>query len=102
MSKAATLDTTRPDFDQVIQDIVDYVMTYDVTTSNEAMETARYDWMDTIGCGLLALNYPACTKMLGPIVPGATMQDTGARVPGTSYELDPVRAAWNSTCSNHS
>jgi len=95
MSKAATLDTTRPDFDQVIQDIVDYVMTYDVTTSNEAMETARYDWMDTIGCGLLALNYPACTKMLGPIVPGATMQDTGARVPGTSYELDPVRAAWN-------
>jgi len=50
--------------------------------------------MDTIGCGLYALNYPACTKMLGPIVPGAQMQN-GARVPGTSYELDPVRAAWN-------
>ena len=89
------LDSTRPDFDKVIQDIVDYVLDYDVTISAEAMETARYDWMDTIGCGLLALNYPACTKMLGPIVPGADMPGNGARVPGTSYELDPVRAAWN-------
>ena len=95
MSNTRTVDTTRPDFDQVIQDIVDYVMTYDVTSSKEAMETARYDWMDTMGCGLLALNYPACSKMLGPIVSGATMQGTGARVPGTAYELDPVRAAWN-------
>jgi len=95
MSNALTLDTTRPDFDKVILDIVDYVLNYDVTTSAEAMQTARYDWMDTIGCGLLALNYPACTKMLGPIVPGAEMPGTGARVPGTSYELDPVRAAWN-------
>ncbi|MEE9325874.1 MAG: bifunctional 2-methylcitrate dehydratase/aconitate hydratase [Cocleimonas sp.] len=99
MSEAATPqsnnDTTRPDFDNIIQDIVDYVLDYDVTTSDEAMETARYDWMDTIGCGLLALNYPACSKMLGPIVPEATMQGAGSRVPGTSYELDPVRAAWN-------
>jgi len=95
MSQAVTLDTTRPNFDKVIQDIVDYVLTYDVTTSDEAMKTARYDFMDTIGCGLLALNYPACTKMLGPIIPGATMEGTGSRVPGTSYELDPVRAAWN-------
>ena len=94
MSKAAVLDASRPDFDKVIQDIVDYVLTYDVTGSSEAMETARYCWMDTIGCGLFALNYPACTKMLGPVVPGATMTN-GARVPGTSYELDPVRAAWN-------
>ena len=94
MSKAAVLDASRPDFDKVIQDIVDYVMTYDVTSSEEAMETARYCWMDTIGCGLFALNYPACTKMLGPVVPGATMTN-GARVPGTAYELDPVRAAWN-------
>jgi 2-methylcitrate dehydratase len=94
MSKAAVLDASRPDFDQVIQDIADYVMTYDVTRSDEAMETARYCWMDTIGCGLFALSYPACTKMLGPVVPGATMHN-GARVPGTSYELDPVRAAWN-------
>ena len=94
MSKAAVLDASRPEFDKVIQDIVDFVMTYDVTRSEEAMETARYCWMDTIGCGLFALNYPACTKMLGPVVPGATMTN-GARVPGTSYELDPVRAAWN-------
>jgi len=51
--------------------------------------------MDTLGCGLLALNYPACTKLLGPVVAGATMPGAGARVPGTSYELDPVRAAFN-------
>ena len=94
MSKAAVLDASRPDFDKVIQDITDYVLEYDVTQSDEAMETARYCWMDTIGCGLYALNYPACTKMLGPVVPGAGMPD-GARVPGTSYQLDPVRAAWN-------
>jgi 2-methylcitrate dehydratase len=88
------LDASRPAFDQVIQDIVDYVQGYDVTQSSEAMQTARYCWMDTVGCGLYALNYPACTKMLGPVVPGASMPG-GARVPGTSYELDPVRAAWN-------
>ena len=95
MSKAAVLDASRPQFDQVIQDIVDYVLDYDVTQSSLAMETARYDWMDSMGCALLALNYPACTKLLGPIVPGADMPGAGARVPGTSYELDPVRAAWN-------
>jgi len=95
MSKAAVLDASRPEFDQVIQDIVDYVLDYDVTQSSNAMETARYDWMDSMGCALLALSYPACTKLLGPVVPGADMPGKGARVPGTSYELDPVRAAWN-------
>jgi len=95
MSKAAVLDASRPQFDQVIQDIVDYVLDYDVTQSSNAMETARYDWMDSMGCALLALNYPACTKLLGPVVPGADMPGNGARVPGTSYELDPIRAAWN-------
>jgi len=94
MSKAAVLDATRPDFDEVIQQITDYVLTQDVTDSEEAMRTARHCWMDTVGCGLYALNYPACTKLLGPVVPGATMPG-GARVPGMSYELDPVRAAWN-------
>tara|TARA_R110002111_G_scaffold247525_2_gene310708 strand:- start:291 stop:1757 length:1467 start_codon:yes stop_codon:yes gene_type:complete len=89
----------RPEFDQVIQDIADYVLELDtgqpaVELSKEAMETARYCWMDTIGCGLYALNYPACTKLLGPIVPGAELPG-GSRVPGTSYELDPIRAAWN-------
>jgi 2-methylcitrate dehydratase len=95
MSKAAVLDASRPDFDEVIQDIVDYVLDYDVTQSAEAMQTARYDWMDSMGCALLALKYPACTKLLGPIVPGADMPGHGARVPGTAYELDPLRAAWN-------
>jgi 2-methylcitrate dehydratase len=95
MSKAAVLDASRPEFDQVIQDIVDYVLDYDVTQSSNAMETARYGWMDSMGCALLALSYPACTKLLGPVVPGADMPGNGARVPGTSYELDPVRAAWN-------
>ena len=95
MSKAAVLDASRPEFDQVIQDIVDYVFDYDVAQSKLAMETARYDWMDSMGCALLALKYPACTKLLGPIVPGADMPGSGARVPGTAYELDPVRAAWN-------
>ena len=79
MSKAAVLDASRPDFDKVIQDIVDYVHDYDVTQSAEAMETARYCWMDTVGCGLYALQYPACTKMLGPIVPGADLPG-GARL----------------------
>jgi len=95
MSNTSTLDTTRPDFDTVIQAIVDYVLDYDVSTSDEAMQTARYGWMDSLGCALLALEYPACTKLLGPIVPGADMPGKGARVPGTSYQLDPVRAAWN-------
>ncbi len=94
MSKAAVLDASRQDYDEVIKNIVDYVLNHDVTTSAEAMDTARHCWMDTIGCGLLALDFPACSKMLGPIVTGAGMVG-GARVPGTSYELDPVRAAWN-------
>ncbi|QDU07523.1 bifunctional 2-methylcitrate dehydratase/aconitate hydratase [Gimesia aquarii] len=99
MSETDVYDAARPEFDRVIQDIADYVLDLDtgrptVEQSNEAMETARYCWMDTIGCGLYALNYPACTKLLGPIVPGAELPG-GARVPGTSYELDPVRAAWN-------
>tara|TARA_B100001964_G_scaffold245060_1_gene329601 strand:- start:1791 stop:3230 length:1440 start_codon:yes stop_codon:yes gene_type:complete len=81
-------------FDSVIENIVDYVLNQDVSASEEAMETARYCFMDTIGCGLYALQYPACTKMMGPIVPEATL-DNGARVPGTNYELDPVRSAWN-------
>ena len=94
MSKAAVLDASRPEFDSVIQGIADYVLEYDVGRSSEAMDTARYCWLDTIGCGLYALDYPACAKLLGPIVPGADMPG-GARVPGTSYQLDPVRAAWN-------
>ena len=83
----------RPAPDQVLKDIADYVCDYKVKSS-EAYKTARYILMDTLGCGMLALDYPACTKLLGPVVPGAVMPG-GARVPGTSFELDPVQAAFN-------
>jgi 2-methylcitrate dehydratase len=84
----------RPQPDPLLVQIADYVADHDVSRSEEAMETARYCLMDTLGCGLLALSYPACTKLLGPVVPGATLAG-GARVPGTSFELDPVQAAFN-------
>ena len=79
--------------DQVLTDIADYVLTYEVT-SESAFETARNCLIDTLGCGLEALEYPACTKLLGPIVAG-TVVPNGAKVPGTSYQLDPVQAAFN-------
>jgi 2-methylcitrate dehydratase len=84
---------TRPGPDQVLVDIVDYVMGYEIT-SELAYETARYCLLDTLGCGLEALSYPACTKLLGPIVHG-TVVPNGARVPGTQFQLDPVQAAFN-------
>ncbi|MCW8450727.1 bifunctional 2-methylcitrate dehydratase/aconitate hydratase [Legionella quinlivanii] len=86
-------DNIKPDYDSVIQDIADYVLNYEIN-SPEAYETARLCLMDTLGCGMLALNFSECTKLLGPVVPGAVLQG-GARVPGTSYELDPVQAAFN-------
>lgn len=86
----------RPDYDQVIQDIADYVLNYQVQ-SGEAWQTARHCFMDTIGCGLLALRFPECTKHLGPIVEG-TVVPHGARVPGTQFRLDPVKAAWDIGC----
>src|SRR6202045_2537768 len=94
MSIADPLSAVRPESDRLLQEIADYVFDLDRITGDNATDTARLCLMDTLGCGLLALNYPACVKMLGPIVPGATMQG-GARVPGTSYELDPVQAAFN-------
>jgi 2-methylcitrate dehydratase len=92
MSETAT-ENVRPDYDPEIQDIADYVLNYEVT-SEEAWETARYCLMDTLGCGLLALRFPECTKHLGPLVEG-TVVPHGARVPGTPYRLDPVKAAWD-------
>lgn len=89
-----TKNASRPDPDSLLETIADYVLDCDVTGSEEAMVTARYCAMDSLACALMALDYPACTKLLGPIVPGAAMHP-GARVPGTSYELDPVRAAHN-------
>lgn len=83
----------RPLVDQVIIDIVDYVCDYSVS-SELALETAHYCFLDTLGCGFEALTYPACTKLLGPIVPG-TIVPNGAKVPGTNHQLDPVQAAFN-------
>ena len=93
MSAHEIKSAKRPAPEQVLTDIADYVINYKIDSS-EAYETARYDLMDTLACGMLALNYPACTKLMGPVVPGATLEG-GARVPGTSYELDPVQAAFN-------
>lgn len=86
----------RQEPDQVLVDIAEYVADY-VVNSDEAMETARYCLMDTLGCGFLALRYPECTKHLGPIVPG-TMVPFGSRVPGTQFELDPIKAAFDIGC----
>src|SRR5690242_61854 len=83
----------RPDPDAVLVAIADYAKNYSIK-SPQAYETARYCLMDTLACGFQALKYPACTKLLGPVVPGAVMPG-GARVPGTSFELDPVQAAFN-------
>jgi 2-methylcitrate dehydratase len=85
--------TNRPPFDPLLKQIADYVCDFDLP-SEEALNTARYCLMDTLGCGFLALKYPACTKLLGPIVPG-TIVPNGSRVPGTDYVLDPVTAAFN-------
>ena len=86
-------DNVKPDYDSVIVDIADYVLNKTIDSAL-AYETARLCLMDTLGCGMLALNFPQCTKLMGPIVPGATLAQ-GARVPGTAYELDPVQAAFN-------
>jgi 2-methylcitrate dehydratase len=83
----------RPAPDQALVDIAEYALSYEITSA-AAYETAYYCLMDTLACGFQALKYPACTKLLGPVVPGAVMPG-GARVPGTSYELDPVQAAFN-------
>ncbi|MDE2140228.1 MAG: bifunctional 2-methylcitrate dehydratase/aconitate hydratase [Gammaproteobacteria bacterium] len=83
----------RPAPEKVLTDIADYALDYKIE-SREAYDTARYCLMDTLACGMLALKYPACTKLLGPLVEGATLAG-GARVPGTRHELDPVQAAFN-------
>jgi len=91
---SANVETNeRPDYDEVIQKIADYVLDYEIV-SETAWETARFCLMDTLGCGLLALRFPECTKHLGPMVAG-TVVPNGARVPGTQFCLDPVKAAWD-------
>ncbi|MGT2472602.1 bifunctional 2-methylcitrate dehydratase/aconitate hydratase [Paraburkholderia terrae] len=90
---SAPISNVRPNPDTVLVDIVDYVLDYKLG-SDLALETARNCLIDTLGCGLEALSYPACTKLMGPIVPG-TIVPNGAKVPGTSFQLDPVQAAFN-------
>jgi 2-methylcitrate dehydratase len=90
---SAHISYVRPKPDKVLVDIVDYVSKYQIKSS-VAYGTARNCLIDTLGCGLEALEYPACTKLLGPIVPG-TVVPNGAKVPGTQFQLDPVQAAFN-------
>ncbi len=87
----------RPDYDRLLQTLADYALDYRVE-SPEALDTARNCLMDSLGCALLALRFPECTKLLGPLVQG-TVVPNGARVPGTAYCLDPVKAAWDIGCS---
>ena len=90
---SSRISNVRPKPDKVLVDIADYVTGYKINSA-EAYDTARLCLMDTLGCGLEALGYPACTKLLGPVVPG-TVVPNGAKVPGTRFQLDPVQAAFN-------
>jgi 2-methylcitrate dehydratase len=83
----------RPVPDHILTAIADYALSFEIK-NKLAYETAGYCLMDTLACGFQALKYPACTKLMGPVVPGATLTN-GARVPGTAYELDPINAAFN-------
>jgi 2-methylcitrate dehydratase len=93
MSAHDVKSAQRPPPDAVLTAIAAYARDFTVR-SESAYETARYCLMDTLACGFQALKYPACRRLLGPVVPGAVMPG-GARVPGTSYELEPVQAAFN-------
>lgn len=96
MKKKSPASNVRPAPDQVLIDIADYVLDYKIR-STQAFDIARLCLTDTLACGLDALNYPECTKLLGPMVPG-TQVPQGSRVPGTSFELDPATAAFNIGC----
>lgn len=87
------IPNNRPNPDQVLVDIADYILDFKIN-SDLALKTAHYCFLDTIGCGFEALTYPACTKLMGPIVPG-TVVPNGAKVPGTPFQLDPIQAAFN-------
>ena len=90
---SAPISNTRPPPDALLTTLADYVL--DPTPpSDEALDTARWCLLDSLACAIMALQFPACTKLLGPVVPGTTVTN-GARVPGTAYELDPIQAAFN-------
>ncbi|HGN1707599.1 TPA: bifunctional 2-methylcitrate dehydratase/aconitate hydratase [Providencia rettgeri] len=88
-----TVSSQKIEFDKVISDIVDYVMDYPIV-SDLAYDTAYHCFLDTLGCGMESLEYPACKKLLGPIVPG-TIVPNGTKIPGTQFQLDPVQGAFN-------
>ncbi|KIY74416.1 2-methylcitrate dehydratase [Cylindrobasidium torrendii FP15055 ss-10] len=94
MSSSAGESTIRPPADKVLQDIADYVHDYEIPATGLAMKTASLCLIDTIGCGLEGLRFPECTKLLGPVVEG-TIVPNGTKVPGTNYQLDPIRGAFN-------
>ncbi|NBS98217.1 MAG: 2-methylcitrate dehydratase, partial [Betaproteobacteria bacterium] len=89
----SVVSNVRAEPDQVLADIADYVLNDEINFTS-AIETAQVCLIDTLGCGLEALEYPACTKLLGPLVHG-TVVPNGARVPGTQFQLDPVKAAFD-------
>lgn len=93
MSDLTVTENKRPGFDKELKKIAQYVMKSH-EPSKEALETARYNFMDSVGCALLALRYAECRKLLGPYIAG-TQVPYGARVPGTSYILDPIKAAFD-------
>jgi 2-methylcitrate dehydratase len=90
---SSPISNVRPAPDPLLTALADYALSAPIT-GDEARDTARWCLADTLACGIMALAYPACTKLLGPVVPGTTIKH-GARVPGTAYELDPVQAAFN-------
>ncbi len=92
MSEHDLRSARRPDPDQAMVEVADYVAGYQID-SREAYDTARYMLLDSLGTAMLAMKFPECVKHLGPVVPGAVLPG-GARVPGTSHELDPVQAAF--------
>ncbi|WP_121020250.1 2-methylcitrate dehydratase [Helicobacter vulpis] len=97
MAHMGTLQTTRPEFDTLLSSIARYVVDHEIT-SELAYQTARLCLIDSIGCALLSLKHPECTKLLGPSVPGAQLRPLGTKIPGTTYQLEPVRAAFNIGC----
>src|SRR5213075_1731030 len=90
---SAHISNVRPKPDKVLTLIADYATKYSIKSA-EAYDTARNCLIDTLGCGLEALEYPACTILLGPVVPGTVVPNC-AKVPGTQFQLDPVQAAFN-------
>ncbi|MDB6114592.1 MAG: hypothetical protein JWQ62_1537 [Lacunisphaera sp.] len=90
---SSAISNVRPAPDQLLTDLADYALHAQITSA-EAYDTARWCLADTLACGIMALAYPACTKLLGPVVPGMSIKN-GARVPGTAHELDPVQGAFN-------